>query len=191
MAMPRDHAIDALRRSIDALPERTRRAMLAGIESNTVIAGAFAGGGGVCPMMAAHRAGGRTSCNSFPIAWDRFTGVHGRNMVRPATGYEVRVLRREIEASLQAEPKAGADLAAAIADHHATVERRRHRERNAIGSPIDLGRAISEHLATARDRRAREAESVGIDWLFEETLVLPDGFDAGPVERDAEPHASR
>jgi hypothetical protein len=162
-----------LRRSIDALPERTRRAMLAGIDNNTVIAGAFSGGGGVCPMLAAHRAGGRTTCVSFPEAWDRFTGVYGRGFCRPATQNEIRVLRAEIEASLE---RPASELGEAIAEHTAMVESRRRRERLFSGGPIDLRGAIEEHMSTARRRRRREADDVGLDWLFEETLVLPDDF---------------
>lgn len=182
MATPREQAVAELRRSIDVLPERTRKAMLIGLQSNTVITGAFTGGGGVCPMMAAHRAGGRTSCVSFPEAWDSFTGVAGRQIIRPATDYEVAILRREIEASL--EPTTSM-FAEAIAEHQATVEARRRRAR--FEQPaVDLGRAIDEHRETARERRSREAESVGLDWLFEETLVLPDDFGREPVA-DAEP----
>ena len=35
-------------------------------------------------------------------------------------------------------------------------------------------------MSSARDRRRREAEATGLDWLFEETLVLPEDFDAAP-----------
>jgi hypothetical protein len=34
-------------------------------------------------------------------------------------------------------------------------------------------------MSSARRRRRREADDLGLDWLFEETLVLPDGFDTG------------
>ncbi len=177
MATPREQAVAELRRSIDVLPERTRKAMLIGLGNNTVITGAFTGADGVCPMMAAHRAGGRTSCVSFPEAWDRFTGVAGRQIIRAATDYEVATLRREIEASL--EPKVNM-FAEAIAEHQATVEARRRRSRFGA-QPVDLTRAIDEHMSTARERRSREAEQVGLDWLFEETLVLPEDFGRQPV----------
>lgn len=195
MTTPREQAVAELRRSIDVLPERTRRAMLVGLQHNTVITGAFSGAGGACPMLAAHRAGGRTSVCSFPEAWDTFTGVAGRRIVRPATEYEVQILRREIEASLAPPPPSM--LAEAIAEHQAAAEARRREEtiaepeepveprrrrlRVTGGEHIDLGRAIEEHMATARERRAREAEVTGLEWLFEETLVLPDDFGREPV----------
>jgi len=182
MTTPREQAVAELRRSIDVLPERTRKAMLIGLGNNTVITGAFAGAGGACPMLAAHREGGRTSSCSFPEAWDRFTGVAGRQIVRAATEYEVLTLRREIEASL--EPKETM-FAEAIAEHQATVEARRRRARFGA-SPVDFTRAIGEHMSTARDRRGREADATGLDWLFEQTLVLPEGFGSGVGGSDPE-----
>jgi hypothetical protein len=178
MQTPRELAVAELRRSIDVLPERTRQAMLVGLANNTVITGAFSGSGGVCPMLAAHRAGGRTSCVSFPEAWDKFTGVHGRNICRHATEYEVAILRREIEASLVRQPS---DLAEAIADHQKMVESRRRRDRLFAGRSVDLGGAIDEHRSSARRRRSQEATEVGLDWLFEQTLVLPDDFGRTPA----------
>jgi hypothetical protein len=178
MPTPREHAVTDLRRSIDVLPERTRKAMLIGLANNTVITGAFSGGGGVCPMLAAHREGGRTNCVSFPEAWDRFTGVHGRAILRQATEYEVAALRAEIEASLTPQTSA---LSEAIAEHHAIVEARRRRERYVGGPRVDLGGAIEEHKETARGRRSREASDLGLDWLFEQTLVLPNDFGLEPA----------
>ena len=178
MPTPRELAVAELRRSIDVLPERTRQAMLVGLADNTVITGAFSGGGGVCPMLAAHRAGGRTTCVSFPEAWDKFTGVYGRNICRHATEYEVGILRAEIEASLVPQTS---DLAEAIADHQKIVEGRRRRDRMFAGHPVDLGGAIDEHKSSARRRRSQEATEIGLDWLFEETLVLPDDFGAAPA----------
>jgi hypothetical protein len=178
MPTPRELAVAELRRSIDVLPERTRQAMLVGLANNTVITGAFSGNGGVCPMLAAHREGGRTSCVSFPEAWDRFTGVHGRNICRHATEYEVGILRAEIEASLVPQTS---ELAEAIADHERMVEGRRRRDRLFAGTPVDFGGAIDEHRSSGRRRRSQEATEVGLDWLFEETLVLPDDFGRAPA----------
>ena len=146
-------------------------------------------------MLAAHRAGGRTSVCSFPEAWDKFTGVYGRAICRQATEYEVGILRAQIEASLQPQVS---DLAEAIADHEKIVESRRRRERLFAGPPVDLGGVIDEHRSSARRRRSREAGELGLGWLFEETLVLPAdfglrdapqaaddaGFDFAAAERD-------
>ena len=46
--------------------------MLDGLNSNEIIVGAYSSEGGICPMLAAHRSGGRTSFISFARAWDRF-----------------------------------------------------------------------------------------------------------------------
>jgi hypothetical protein len=188
MPTPREVAVADLRRSIDVLPERTREAMLVGLGNNTVITGAFTGQG-VCPMMAAHREGGRTSCCSFPEAWDKYTGVYGRSITRVATDYEVQTLRREIEASL--EPVEGrrrdrtsagepVDLGEAIHEHQAATRR----QRLFAGTPIDLSGAIDEHKSSARRRRGGEATELGLNWLFEETLVLPDDFGTTPEADD-------
>ena len=207
MATSREQARAELRRSIDVLPERTRKAMLHGLGNNTVITGAFAASGqGACPMMVAHREGGRTSCCTFPEAWDKFTGVYGRHIVREATPYEVQILCEEIEASLVPLPKVD-PLADAIAEHQAMVAARlrepevvaqpvveqeqapaprRKRRLRITGGHIDLSEAIDEHKSTARSRRSREADDLGIDWLFEKTLVLPDDFGQTPaVEPEA------
>ena len=77
---------------------QTRRAMLAGVEANRIIVGAYTDRkGGVCPMLAAHRNGGRTSLASFARAWDRYTGAR---RPRPATERELNTLRTMLEASI-------------------------------------------------------------------------------------------
>jgi hypothetical protein len=107
--------IEDLRLAIDCLPVRTRRAMLEGIRTNEIIVGAYADrAGGVCPMLAAHRCGGRTSFVSFARAWDRFAGSR---RARRATPRELRILEGQLEASLLADD--GLDLGAAIAAHEA------------------------------------------------------------------------
>lgn len=182
--------------------------MLHGLGNHTVITGAFAASGqGACPMMVAHREGGRTSCCSFPEAWDKFTGVYGRHIIREATEYEVQILCEEIAASLVPLPNV---LSEAIAEHQAIVEARRSEAEVAAQQPVvereeapaprrkrrlritgghlDLSEAIDEHKSAARSRRRREADDLGIDWLFEETLVLPEDFGSEPA---AEPEAPR
>jgi hypothetical protein len=91
-----------LRIAVDCLPVGTRRAMLDGIEANRIIVGAYTDRqGGVCPMLAAHRKGGRTSLVSFARAWDRYTGARGKP--RPASEREVNTLRSMLEASVGLE----------------------------------------------------------------------------------------
>src|SRR5215210_4891990 len=87
-----------LRIAIDCLPLQTRRAMVDGIDSNRIIVGAYTDRkGGVCPMLAAHRNGGRTSFISVARAWDRYTGAR---RPRPASERELNTLRTMLEASI-------------------------------------------------------------------------------------------
>ena len=105
--------ITRLRTAIDCLPARTREAMLEGIRSSPIVVGAYTDGrGGVCPVLAAHRHGGRTSFVSFARAWDAFARTR---TIRRATEREVRTLEHLLVASLAAE--AETDLAAAIAEY--------------------------------------------------------------------------
>ena len=88
-----------LRTAIDCLPLQTRRALLAGVEANRIIVGAYTDrDGGVCPMLAAHRNGGRTSLASFARAWDRYTDAP--RAPRPATERELNTLTAMLEASI-------------------------------------------------------------------------------------------
>jgi hypothetical protein len=100
--------------------------MLKGIECNEIIVGAYTDGHGVCPMLAAHRAGGRTSMISFAHAWDRFAFRDARTKVaRRATERELRVLRVHLEASLLEDDAPDTELGAALAEHHELVARSR------------------------------------------------------------------
>jgi hypothetical protein len=96
--------------------------MLEGIREADILVGAYTDNrGGVCPMLAAHRRGGRTEFISFARAWDRFAGaVAGRP--RHASQRELLVLSGHLEASLMAEEDV--DLGSAIAEHRRLVERR-------------------------------------------------------------------
>jgi hypothetical protein len=106
-------ATTELRRAINALPVRTRQAMLEGIRAEPIVAGAYTdSAGGICPMLAAHRHGGRTTLLAFARSWDRFAGA---KRVRRATQRELRTLEAYLEASLLDADDV--DLRAAIADH--------------------------------------------------------------------------
>jgi hypothetical protein len=90
--------------------------MLDAIEHNRIIVGAYTDReGGVCPMLAAHRNGGRTSYASFARAWDRYTKAGNRS--RPASDREVTTLKTMLEASLASDAPDGTTLGMAIADH--------------------------------------------------------------------------
>jgi hypothetical protein len=133
--------VERLRIAIDCLPVATRNAMLDGVTgAERIIAGAYTDGrGGICPMLAAHRRGGRTDFISFAKSWDRFTRAKGGS--RPATERELRILVTQLRASLHEAD--GLELDRAIADHrHLIAEgiRRSSRERLA-----DLQRPADAH----------------------------------------------
>jgi hypothetical protein len=96
------NACQRLRRAVDSMPRASREAMLRGIDDNTIIVGAYTdpGSGGICPMLAAHRNGGRTDLASFARSWDRYTDAR---RPRLATKREIRTLRSLLEMSLIAE----------------------------------------------------------------------------------------
>jgi hypothetical protein len=106
MAKRRNNA-QRLRNAVYAMPTRTKQAMLRGIRSNRVIVGAYVDKrGGVCPMLAAHRNGGRTNFGTFARAWDAFTGAKQRKP-RRASRREVRTLEGYLEMALLREGAAG------------------------------------------------------------------------------------
>lgn len=114
------NAIEQLRTAIDCLPVDTRVAMLEGVRSNDIIVGAYTDRrGGVCPMLAAHRCGGRTDFITFARSWDRFTHAKGR--ARRASERELRILTGHLEASLLADDHTA--LAGAIREHRELVAR--------------------------------------------------------------------
>lgn len=121
-----------LRRAIDAMPLGTREAMLEAIASNPIIVGAYASpDGGVCPMLAAHRNGGRTDYAPFARAWDRYARAGKRT--RPATEGELTALRTMLEASVaEADVSAPGALSRAIADHRRALRSRLRREEHDV-----------------------------------------------------------
>jgi hypothetical protein len=127
MRTRRPATIEDLRVAIDCLPRRTRIAMLEGIDANQIIVGAYTSPEGICPMLAAHRAGGRTSLIAFAQAWDRlaFRGVRrARARARRATERELLILRSHLEASLLSDETPAGELAAAPEEHEELVARR-------------------------------------------------------------------
>jgi len=119
--------IERLRTAVDCMPVATRQAMLAGLAANErIIVGAYVDEhGGVCPMLAAHRAGGRTDFLAFARAWDRF--ARSRGAARVATEREVRTLVAQLRASL--DESDGLELDRAISDHRALLAESRRRTR--------------------------------------------------------------
>ena len=125
----RRRPIEDLRIAVECLPSATRAAMLEGVRTWPIIVGAYTDRrGGVCPMLAAHRCGGRTDFLAFARAWDRFT--HAKRP-RRATEREVATLIAYLEAGLLGDPTA--EFEAAIADHQAAARDRRTREAARVG----------------------------------------------------------
>lgn len=148
----RNHA-ERLRSAVEMLPENTREAMLRGMDANEIIVGAYTDrDGGICPMLAAHRNGGRTNFASFARAWDAYTRAR---RPRRATRREVRTLRTYLEMSLLG-PAAQAEPLGAVVDA-VRSERRRSAERAAWGdgraARADEGSDSSETAATSRPTR--------------------------------------
>jgi hypothetical protein len=116
------------------MPYRTREAMLRGIRRNRIIAGAYADkdSGGVCPMLAAHRNGGRTDFGAFAVAWDAFTGETGAKRARRATRTEVHTLVNFLESSIAADipgmPESLREAAAEVREHRRDSAAREARE---------------------------------------------------------------
>ena len=130
MRRPRRPAQE-LRVAIEWLPIDTKRAMLDAIEHNRIIVGAYTDRqGGVCPMLAAHRNGGRTSYASFARAWDRYTKAGNRS--RPATERELTTLKTMLEASISSDAPDGTTLGMAISEHR-HLQARTGRERADTG----------------------------------------------------------
>jgi hypothetical protein len=160
--MPRRRdPISQLETAIECLPRASREAMLEGIRTRPIITGAYTDNrGGICPMLAAHRGGGRTSLLSFARSWDAFARA---KRVRRATRRELRVLEDLLVASLERET----DLGAAIAAHRASaagrsevVDERRHRvvEQDDLRAIVDGG---FDGLFTVARLAQPEAADVG------------------------------
>ena len=123
--------------------------------------------GGVCPMLAAHRCGGRTDFRSFARAWDRFTGAGKR--ARRATEREVRTLTAQLEASIWAEDEPPRRRRCAPDDARAPAPRARAGARGSARSGAGTATATRcaarsgeepapERRARARDRRRLAAD---------------------------------
>ncbi len=166
MRTRRRATIRDLRLAIDCLPRSTRIAMLDGIHSNEIIVGAYTDAGGVCPMLAAHRAGGRTSFISFARAWDRFAFGDSRvGVARRATERELLILRSHLEASLLAEDVPEQDLAAAVAEHRELLARHVTRPRLADAARAEPEQTSRTERPGDRDRSRELRSRDGWAWL--------------------------
>ncbi len=159
--------VETLRLTIDCLPVATRAAMLDGVRSTErIIVGAYTDGhGGVCPMLAAHRRGGRTNFLSFARAWDRFTRA-GRH-TRTATRRERSILIGQLEASLLSARDV--DLDRAIHEHCGAVRRREREQRDPSGE-----------IVVKRSRRRLRRASPESPGLEPPAAELPGSYSESP-----------
>jgi hypothetical protein len=171
--MPRRRdPISQLETAIECLPRTTREAMLEGIRTRPIIAGAYTDNrGGICPMLAAHRGGGRTSLLSFARSWDAFARA---KRVRRATRRELRVLEDLLVASLESET----DLGAAIAAHRASAASRPE----VVDEPQQpqRGEGLGEEVIRARRGGAVVGGPVGEAGQHDDRGVRGDGVGAQP-----------
>jgi hypothetical protein len=147
--------IQELRDAVQCLPRATRIAMLEGLDGGPIIAGAYTSDDGVCPMLAAHRAGGRCSAAFFADAWDRFAfrDERGRRGVaRRVDQRELRILRSHLEASLLDEELADDSLSGAMREHRELLARRQ-----SVVDPAPL-RDRADTPGTTRGRRPRPGD---------------------------------
>jgi len=177
MAKRRNNA-QRLRNSVNAMPNGTKAAMLRGIRSNRVIVGAYVDKrGGVCPMLAAHRNGGRTNFGTFARAWDAFTGANQRKP-RRASRREVRALENYLEMALLREGIHGAEpiperpLAEEVRDVQAT-----RRRLAAADARETSGLSVGDVLATAYAEHAHDEDRLP-------EPAAPDSAEAWSAELD-------
>ena len=171
-----------LRVTVERLPRHTKEAMLRGIERNRIIVGAYVdpSSGGVCPMLAAHRNGGRTSVAAFARAWDDYTTAR---RPRRATRREVHALRSMLEQSPDLdgdfERTPIAELAAQIRAERAELARCAGRS-TAPGPPeptspveVDVPEPDGASISVRRHQPARDLLGA-----TERELTAPDGSTA-------------
>lgn len=145
-----------LRVAIDCLPMETRSAMIDGVDEENIIVGAYTDrDGGACPMLAAHRRGGRTSFASFARAWDRYTRAGASS--RAASERELRTLRTMLEASMALEIRGRGALSDAIAEHEALQARTLREDVAARAERAAIEREAAEHEAAERAVAAESA----------------------------------
>jgi hypothetical protein len=186
MRRQRTATISDLRQAIDCLPRRTRTAMLDGIATNPIIVGAYTSPDGICPMLAAHRAGGRTSLIAFADAWDRYAFRSSRRpRSRRATERELLVLRSHLQASLLADEVGADELTGARREHERLIALRRHdvevpptrRERQRPGDPY-RGAELSRRRGWAWTRIVRRLDDY--QRLVAEAQAAADTADSCP-----------
>lgn len=181
-ARTKRRAAEDLRRAVARLPERTKRGMLESVRRDPVIVGAYTGpGGGVCPMLGAHRRGGRTDMSVFAERWDAYTKA-GAGRSRPATERELRALEAMLVASLDDPPDT--ELGRAVEEIKAV--------RRAAAERAAFAQGLMPRARPASGERDRTEELEGRPgWAWLRPVRRLDEFEAAlerasaPAPRDA------
>jgi hypothetical protein len=136
--------------------------MLEGVRSGPIIAGAYTSPEGTCPMLAAHRRGGRTSLDTFARAWDGYTRARG---ARLATERELRTLESMLATSLgEDEAPPASQLGRAIAEHREAQARGAARAAKEA-APVRRQRVVRDAAPGDPDRSAELRDRPGWAWL--------------------------
>jgi hypothetical protein len=164
-------SVEGLRLAIDCMPVATREAMLRGLgRYERILVGAYVDEeGGVCPMLAAHRCGGRTKFLSFAKSWDRFARAGRRKRV--ATPRELRILITQLQDSLAST--SGLELDRAISEHHTLVSRSMRR---GPGSRRDLGEEADPRGEIRARRLSPQSTSPGRRNMISGTRHMAESF---------------
>jgi hypothetical protein len=188
MAKRRNNA-ERLRNAVYALPHHTKEAMLRGIRGNRVIVGAYVDKrGGVCPMLAAHRNGGRTNFGTFARAWDAFTGANQRKP-RRASRREVRTLEGYLQIALTrdgAAPLTSGEPERPLAEEVSEVKATRRRLAAAEAQET-ADHPVEDVLArTYAEAEQRRSETLALEVPTEDDERWADAWAATLKRADAE-----
>ena len=168
-----------MRAAIERLPLATRRAMLEGIQTNSITVGGDGDPrGGICPIYATSALPSRKIGGPFARAWDQYAGAR---LPRPASERELRTLRSMLEVSIELETEPAVSLRAEVAAHRASQARSR-------------AAAAPRRESGERDRTAELSGRQGWAWLrpvrryddYERALRALDGM-AREASSECEP----
>jgi hypothetical protein len=181
---------ERLRNAVYALPHHTKEAMLRGIRGNRVIVGAYVDKrGGVCPMLAAHRNGGRTNFGTFARAWDAFTGANQRKP-RRASRREVRALEGYLELGLTRDGAAplGDEPDRPLAQEVREVKATRRRLAEAVAQETAEDTVHDVLARTYAEAEQRRSESLALEPPADANENWADAWAAALERADAERH---
>jgi hypothetical protein len=171
---------------VQCLPRVTRIAMLEALDAGPIIAGAYTSDDGICPMLAAHRAGGRCSAAFFAEAWDRFAFRDSRGRrttARRVNERELRILRVHLEASLLDEELVDATLAGALREHRKLVMQRRSTvDRESVA---ECGRPSETTRPRPGDRNRAVELRDRAGWVWSRLFRRYDEYEAALVDLHA------